>query len=288
MSHILLHKRTARSIETFLQNPSHAVALVAPTGCGKSVIARYIAQKLLDISNEQLDTYAYFRTIQPVNDVIPVEQARNIVHYLTLKTTGTQRVRRVLVIEDAHLMTIEAQNTLLKSIEEPPADTILVLTISDKTSVLSTVLSRVQHIQITSPIEQDIIKYFTDQGYDTALVRKAYMLSGGMVGLTTALLNDSKNHPVIMAIEQAKELLQMDCYSRLAQVDKLSKQKQLGTLLFAFSQIAQSGITASAKNNNPNSLEKWHKILSETQIAQTMVAANGQTKLVLTNFFVRM
>lgn len=286
MSHIILSAQTDRTIKMFLEHPAHAVALIAPTGAGKSHAARHIAKHILALDDGSLDSYAYFRVTKPLDNVISVEQAREIVRYMALKTTGRRSIRRVVVIEDAHQLTIEAQNTLLKTIEEPPVDTVLILTVSDKTNLLPTILSRLQHIQIINPPEEAVRNHFANQGFDESSVRRAYLLSGGSVGLTKALLDNSTEHPAVLAIDQAKQLLQMDCYGRLALIDKLIKQKKLDDLLFAFSQIAQSGIRVAADSKNMTAAKRWHHILTQTQAAQTMLASNAQSKLVLTNLFV--
>lgn len=55
---------------------------------------------------------------------------------------------KAVILEDAHLLTIEAQNALLKVLEEPPDNTIIILSVDDKESLLPTILSRCQIITL--------------------------------------------------------------------------------------------------------------------------------------------
>ncbi len=57
---------------------------------------------------------------------------------------------KAVILEDAHLMTIEAQNALLKVLEEPPEHTIIILGVNSSDSLLPTVLSRCQIIELPS------------------------------------------------------------------------------------------------------------------------------------------
>lgn len=70
-----------------------------------------------------------------------IENIREIIHYLTLQTAQKGENRGVLV-QDAHLMTEPAQNAFLKTLEEPPPDTIIILTAPGEDLLLPTILSR--------------------------------------------------------------------------------------------------------------------------------------------------
>lgn len=70
-----------------------------------------------------------------------IESIREIIHHLTLQTANANETRGVIV-EDAHLMTESAQNAFLKTLEEPPKDTIIILTAPREELLLPTILSR--------------------------------------------------------------------------------------------------------------------------------------------------
>lgn len=82
---------------------------------------------------------------------IGVSQAKRIKDFLKEKPLVGKL--KVVIIEDAHLLTVEAQNSLLKVLEEPPFYGLVVLLASKKGLLLDTVLSRCQ--QIALPFASD-------------------------------------------------------------------------------------------------------------------------------------
>ena len=83
-------------------------------------------------------------TIQPDGAVIKINQIRELKHALTLSPFEARF--RVIILEDVHTMRREAANSLLKTLEEPPADNILILTADDPGDLLPTIISRCQVI----------------------------------------------------------------------------------------------------------------------------------------------
>ena len=78
----------------------------------------------------------------PNDSKLGIEQARKIKEHFSLKPYSAKG--RVVVMEDASGLTIEAQNALLKTLEEPPEEAILLLGAKSETDLLPTVLSRCQ------------------------------------------------------------------------------------------------------------------------------------------------
>lgn len=74
-------------------------------------------------------------------DTIPVRQIRNVSSWARLKVTGG---KRVIIIEAADKMLDSVRNSLLKILEEPPEDTVFILTTAHRAAVMSTILSRVR------------------------------------------------------------------------------------------------------------------------------------------------
>lgn len=81
-------------------------------------------------------------------DKLGIAEARKIKEHFSLKPYSAEG--RAVVLEDAANLTIEAQNALLKTLEEPPADAILLLGASSEAKFLPTILSRCEVIRITS------------------------------------------------------------------------------------------------------------------------------------------
>ena len=137
----------------------HAVLLAGPVGVGKRAAAAWMAAQRL-----QLDTsrpVPGYPVVQPQHpDIcwistpedkhsIGIEQIRSLVGQLSL--TSYAGGAKVAVIEPANAMTINAANSLLKTLEEPPGDTLIVL-VADRVGRLpATIFSRCQRIDFATP-----------------------------------------------------------------------------------------------------------------------------------------
>jgi DNA polymerase-3 subunit delta' len=280
MNEITLHDLTSAALERILQSPSHALLVVGARGMGKLTLAQHIAAQLLQSSPE---SYPYFRHIQPDKpDSIGIEQIRGLQSFLALKVPGTKMTSRIILIEDAHLLTTESQNALLKTLEEPPAGTMLILTVAHEQSLLPTIRSRAQVLQLVRPSTAQLTDYFAGQGHDAAAIKKALMLSGNLPGLTAALLQDDTTHPLYEATNAARSLLQKTRFERLASVDALGKQKQLALdMLYILQQMAHTALLQGAAE------KRWTNVLEQSYKAETELLASGQPKLVLTNFMLQ-
>jgi DNA polymerase III delta prime subunit len=98
---------------------------------------------------------------------IGIEEVKNMQKKISLKPIKSPV--KAVIIEDAQLLTTEAQNALLKVLEEPPANTIIILGADSKEALLPTILSRCQIIELeeeapklTEKAKQDLTQ-FIDQ-----------------------------------------------------------------------------------------------------------------------------
>jgi hypothetical protein len=279
MDGILLNPLTLRQFERFTANPHHAVQIVGPHGIGKLTVSMLLASKLLEISREKLINYPYFLHVQPLKQTTSIDVVRETHRFLQRKTTGQSSIRRIILLENAHTLTTEAQNAFLKSLEEPPADTIIILTVAEPRQLLATISSRLQTLTIRLPTYKETAALYGDRaGFD-----QAYRLSNGLPGLLSELLDD-REHPLLAAVERAKKLLQAPLFTRLASVDGLAAQRDdLPYLFMSMKRIAQTGLEQASKQQ-PAALLRWQRILEATYAAELALAQNANIKLTLTNF----
>jgi len=139
----------------------HAVLLLGPVGAGKRAAAAWMAmQRLRPDPRSELPTYPCtvlqhpdLRWITTPEDKqgIGIEQIRGLVADLSL--TSYAGAGKVAVIEPANAMTVNSANSLLKTLEEPPGDTLLIL-VADRVGLLpATIFSRCQRINFPVPAE---------------------------------------------------------------------------------------------------------------------------------------
>lgn len=278
MNSIIFHTNTAEQVNAFVIIPGHGLLLHGPAGAGKSATARYLIASMLKRPLESLDTYPYLLSIDaPEISAKATEVVSQISHFLSLKVPGDAAVSRFVLVHDAHALSLTAQNSLLKLLEEPPASTLLILTAHSPTSVLPTISSRLQQISVKRPPLAQVTAFFERAGYDTVSVNRATSISGGLPGLTAGLLSGNA-HPLLPAVEMARELLQNPIYERLILVDKLSKDRQLASdVLFILQQMAHARLLSTVGSQ----FNRWLKILTAASEASAKLAANCQPKLTL-------
>jgi len=185
---------------------SHAYLFSGIDGIGKKKTAREFAKALLcqDQTGKacghcpvctQIDheNYPDVKIIGPKagEASIKISQVREMISELSIKPySGNWRIN---IIDGAERMTPEAQNSLLKSLEEPLSYNIFILITSQTQSILPTIRSRCQsyHFQPLSIFDMETI-IFQEAGFDKIAVAEAVRASGGSPGLALYLLNNSE------------------------------------------------------------------------------------------------
>jgi len=246
---LLVHPKTADSIELFLKAPSHALLISGPQGAGKLTLAKAIAAALLEIAPDKLGSYPHFTHIarEESKQDISIDAIRQANKSLRLQIPGKARIRRIVLVEDADLMNQEAQNAFLKSLEEPNDDAAIILTSSTKTGLLPTVISRAFTIE-ARPVSLAQAKQFFKDASDKDLAA-AWNLSQGAPGLLAALISGDDNE-LKQAVDQAKTWLSKTRYNRLLEVDTLSRNKtELAALLDGLARVIKALYRNSASKN---------------------------------------
>jgi DNA polymerase-3 subunit delta' len=283
---LLLHDSTRTTIEQLLQRHVHAVLFVGQQGAGKQTLLRSVAATVLGTTGDKLSNEPRYLEVAPSDkSSVTIEQIRELQHFLTLKTTGKDAIRRVIVILQADTMGSDAQNALLKTVEEPPLDTMIFLGASQTEDLLPTIRSRVQLVHIAQPDIAVAENYFVAKSFNQAEIRKVFALSGGQVGLMTSILSGESGELTGM-VDLAKALLAKSAFERLAQVDEISKQKEtIGGLLLALKRICTAALEQSAAGDRTTAVKAWHGRLQLVLDAEAAYRKSANAKLLLTDLF---
>lgn len=285
MDNLLLSPRTRKSLDEIINSRTHALLLTGPAGAGKSYLARIVAALMMGRDVQKIEAYSFM--VNPEGKSVGIDVIRQVQRFLQLKTAGTHSIRRAVIIEDCELMTIEAQNAILKILEEPPVDTVIVLTSSQPALLRPTVLSRTQQILLNNATKEDSLAYFSSKGYKAVDIEKAYLLADGQPGLMSALLSGD-DHPLVERIEESKRLLGMSAYERMLAIDVYTKSRdELQGLLYACKRIATSALEGSIHKDSKQT-EAWLKRLKHIVQAEASLPANPNSKLLLTDLFLNL
>ncbi|HSX44718.1 MAG TPA: AAA family ATPase [Candidatus Saccharimonadales bacterium] len=287
MVELLLHSQTKVDIDNYLVGQGHALLISGPIGAGKLYVAQHVASQLLNKNVESLMNYPFYKHITTAANNIGINEVRQIHTFLKLKTTGQATVRRIIIVENAHLMSEEAQNSFLKILEEPPTDTVIIMTASHAQSILPTILSRVQQIEIKRPTLDQINNFYSSK--TTESVNRAYQLSSGWPGMMSDILSDNQTNPLFTAIVMVKELLTAPVFERLLKVDEISRDKdQLNRLIFALKQVCKITIEKLADSKQGEDIKRWHNLYNQAYLAEKRLLNSASPKLVITDLFLQM
>lgn len=154
-------------------NILHSYLFVGNEGIGKFHFAKEFAKMILCFykngcnqckSCKEFDTENHpdFLVVEPEGNTIKVEQIRQMISKIIEKPIISDK--KVYIVNDSDKMTEEAQNTLLKTLEEPPENIIIILIAEKEEKILSTIKSRCTKITF-QPIEQDKLKEILKKQY---------------------------------------------------------------------------------------------------------------------------
>lgn len=151
----------------------HSYMFIGEQGIGKKQIAMQFAKMILcenynDGECNQCKSCIEFESsnnpdfkfIEPEGKVIKIDQIRELQTKVAEKPVNSGR--KVYLINDADLMTKEAQNCLLKTLEEPPEYIVIILIVSNENRVLTTIKSRCMKIHFDKINDQEIKKYLIE------------------------------------------------------------------------------------------------------------------------------
>lgn len=192
-------KYIVKTLKNAIENNkiAHAYLFCGPRGTGKTTIARILA-KAINCENE---------TNRPCNECLSCRMIMEGTHpdiieidgasYGTVDSTRElidkvkyaplQGKYKVYIIDEVHMLSISAFNSLLKTLEEPPAHAVFILATTDPQRVLPTIISRCQRYDFEKVSKEDIynrLKYVLDNekiAYEEdALQEIAFLADGGL------------------------------------------------------------------------------------------------------------
>lgn len=241
MVKLLLNVATKKLVEAYINNPSHALCLIGEEGTGLGSLADSIAKKLS--GKAQIVT-----TISPEKGFISIERIRHLYE----QTRNIQQGNRCIIIDDADTMSNDAQNSLLKLLEEPVRNVYFILTTHHPSFLLPTINSRMQHITVNSIDEKASKELLSKYALSEKEHMQALFLAAGKPAELTRIATDTEYFAVQTSlITDARSLIQSNLYDRLTVIKKYSDRRQalsflaMCAKLLQFSLVRQRNITAA-------------------------------------------
>lgn len=231
-----------RRIEAMLSGNRmpHAIVIEGPPGSGRRTLARLLARTVACTGKDRpCGMCAACRNGMGNPDItevpadtptVPVDTVRELRNRAYIK--ATQSAARVFLIPEAQRMNPQAQNALLKVLEEPPEGVMFLLTCDYTRQLLDTVVSRVSVLSLSAPERAEVEEYIASAypQYDRDAIRRAYAVT---VGATLARLEGQEGYAAL-AEETARALFggELALHKRLRPLEKdRAAQKGLAAAL---------------------------------------------------------
>ena len=273
MNNALIHKNVSNQIDAFVKNPPQALIILGSNGINKIQIAHYIAKKY--ISEKSLYNQNVMEIKPSTDRKYGVEVIGSILHFIKMSSSANSKINKIIIIQDADLLSHPAQTQLLSPLENTDSNTLWILSVSDQTKLLSTIISRCQLLSVVPPEKNQILKHFQELGYENSEIEKAYQISGALPEIIKIILEES-DESILDSVNSAKKLITQNIFNRLIAIDEMNLSKDE---LIKITNVLQQMAHVAIQNNNQNE-KKWLQIMIHANEAEQLLNHNVSTKLV--------
>jgi hypothetical protein len=265
LSSLCLNNVDVELLDRYAQNPRGSILLVAEKGFGKTTLAMTLSTM---ITGSHEGEYVH-SVLTSDSGSISIEAIKNVREFFKLKTLVASQ-KRIVVIETVESMTHEAQNALLKILEEPPINCFFILVSHDSSQVLPTIVSRVQRIMIRRPTEEQLATYFS-KNFAAQDVTSAISLSGRLPASVHSILSKESNF-VADAIHSSKLFLGLTPYERLVGLNDFARDKvQFEQLLSGLEKVIHAMISVHVLKGQSTQLAGWKARLKKLNAVKEKV-----------------
>jgi DNA polymerase-3 subunit delta' len=170
---------------------AHAYLFAGPAGSGRMDMAMAFAQAIFcenggdDACGECLEcrkvrhgNHPDLHIVAPDGSSVKIEQIRDLQRELSYRSAGSGY--KIYIIQSAETMTVQAANSLLKFLEEPPSPVVAILIAPGVRSVLPTIVSRTQLVPFVPGDREEMEKRLVAEGKPPLIARAAVHLAPGL------------------------------------------------------------------------------------------------------------
>ena len=262
---------------------SHSYLFLGTSGIGKRLIAREFAKMVLCEAEEKYcgkcksclefdsNNNPDFWEIEPDGNNVKIEQIREMQRKIAEQPIISEK--KVYIINEADTMTREAQNCLLKTLEEPPEFANIILIGANEANFLSTIKSRCTIIKFNNIPDEEIKKYL-EQKYELENVPESIILaSSGSIG-KAEIIKDKQE--LYSAVDEAiNNIEKMDLIDTLKKADIIYKSQEDKNEILEYINIV---LFKKAKQNT-----KYLNCINIVEDAKKRLKANSNYNMTIDN-----
>lgn len=224
---------------------------------------------------------------------------------------------KVYIIEEAHTMTIQAQNALLLTLEEPPPYVIFILLCEHTESILETIKSRAPILRMKTPTKNELVEFLKENNPSARTFinnspeefDEIYMAASGSIGKVLELIGSSERKQILQNRELIFTLIEAIAHRTIARdfaqilssfSQKRDEREKIISQLVLF-QNALRDLMVIKKADEPAmvfftsreqaeelsysiSVQRISEIIALTEKTRLALLRNANVKLTLTNF----
>ncbi|KKM12888.1 hypothetical protein SY88_01295 [Clostridiales bacterium PH28_bin88] len=222
----------------------HAYLFLGPDGVGKETAAKALARALnctnpvggdacgmcLSCRRAAEGNHPDIHVLAPQGSVIKIDQVREL-----QRQVGFSRYEgkyQVVLFLEADRMKEEAANALLKLLEEPPENTVLILISAKPAALLQTIQSRCVPVRFVPLSPSLLVELLVARGTTADQAELLSGMAGGSIGQALALAGDARYMEARdQALDYLERLTRADAYQLLSMAAELEQQEDLATVL---------------------------------------------------------
>lgn len=297
---------------------SHAYLFTGPSGSGQLKTATLFAQAIfctelqddacgqcLECRKVEHGNHPDLTLLKPDGASIKIDQIRELQRVFSYRSEGINP--KVYIIDGADRMTVQAANSLLKFLEEPPSPAVGILISDNSRSLLPTIQSRTQRIPF-SPLHPDfMLQALSSEGISVPLARCAVSLTSGLDGCRELLEQNWFAEMRNLVLQLAKESLSKSSSSVATVGPKLFKTglgEHLDVLFSMFhlwfkdmlhflyqkheSIVFIDQLDFISRHARERSTEQWVAYMGYAAESSMKLRSNANTQLCLEQFLIRL
>lgn len=274
LSEVVGQEHITQALETALQKGliSHAYLFTGPRGVGKTSIARILAHEINSLPYTDDSTHLDIIEIDAASNrrIDEIRDLRDKVHI-----APTSAKYKVYIIDEVHMLTREAFNALLKTLEEPPAHVVFILATTEVHKLPETIISRTQRYTFRPGSLEQVAKHLKNIAAkekltidDDALALIA-RYGGGSFRDSIGILDQMRSLGKAVSLQDVEALLGIASSQLILEVLEAAENHSPSVVIAGLQQLQDQGVTPAQTAKQLGEVLRERFIANETVLEHT-------------------